>query len=749
MAFLNYRQTLTPTLPTSNTLKTGGLTSEEIDANFKSLDEAKLEISGGNLTGSLSSSSSIDLSRPLNAPSKFNMVGRGLVNYHLGSLDQNYSLIVYTTGVTPMDVFTDPYGLYLYTVNLIEQNISRFALDNWGGMGNISYIGQTLAVGAGPVKGVFHPSGNFFYVLNAEDRTVSVVDHKTFTVSSTQSVNQLTGFTINMAIHPTGAYLYVTDGDSYAVYSVNSSTGALTHSQTFNSQTTANSSSDDATGGYWGFGMEVHPSGRWMYLLEYSSGIAKTVETLSIDPSNGHLSTSSFFQIVGSESNTPYSFKIDKSGNHLYLGMAAKIYHFRVNLSTGALTLVKIYAANADLLNGMTVSSTAAIPDVIQDVSPCGNYLLTKHRGDSATSIKVLAIDQVDGRLSWAEVGFNSIGTGVEKFCFNKANSTIYVANADLNRVRPYSISVFSASAASIARVEVNQLVANRRVQINGYTSGNVILAVSNTADNTTLTLPNGGGTLVSSVNIANYNAGTATKLATARTLTVGATGKTFDGSANVTWSLTDIGAAGATGTGASGTWGISITGNAATVTNGVYTNTNQTISGAKTFSSTVNANNGISMNAASSERTINWTFTGRNSYLFGRDSDDVVGLYDTNLANSGVGGNRWTSDVSGNFVAAGNVTSLSDARLKTDINKIDDALNKVRMLNGYSYTRTDTRDNQIGLIAQEVQEVLPEVVVKGDYLSIAYGNMMALLVEAIKEQQGQIEELKQKILHA
>lgn len=58
----------------------------------------------------------------------------------------------------------------------------------------------------------------------------------------------------------------------------------------------------------------------------------------------------------------------------------------------------------------------------------------------------------------------------------------------------------------------------------------------------------------------------------TARNITIGGTAKSVNGSANVSWSLAEIGAPSTTGTGASGTWGISITGNAATVTNGLYT---------------------------------------------------------------------------------------------------------------------------------------------------------------------------------
>jgi Chaperone of endosialidase len=64
------------------------------------------------------------------------------------------------------------------------------------------------------------------------------------------------------------------------------------------------------------------------------------------------------------------------------------------------------------------------------------------------------------------------------------------------------------------------------------------------------------------------------------------------------------------------------------------------------------------------------------------------------------------------------------------------------------SFTKIDSNKKGIGVIAQEVQEVLPEVVVEGSdgILSVAYGNIVGVLIEAIKEQQKQIEELKAKI---
>jgi hypothetical protein len=92
------------------------------------------------------------------------------------------------------------------------------------------------------------------------------------------------------------------------------------------------------------------------------------------------------------------------------------------------------------------------------------------------------------------------------------------------------------------------------------------------------------------------------------------------------------------------------------------------------------------------------------------------------------------------NIVAAGEITANSDERIKTNIKTIDNALEKVLQLRGVEYDRTDIEKHQIGVIAQEVEKVLPDVVLDGEKKSVAYGNMVAVLIEAIKEQQKQIE---------
>jgi hypothetical protein len=101
--------------------------------------------------------------------------------------------------------------------------------------------------------------------------------------------------------------------------------------------------------------------------------------------------------------------------------------------------------------------------------------------------------------------------------------------------------------------------------------------------------------------------------------------------------------------------------------------------------------------------------------------------------------------NVSGNILASGNITAYSDIKLKKNIITIDNALDKVSMMRGVMYTRKDTGVRGTGVIAQEIQEILPEVVHNGEYLSVSYGNIVGVLIEAIKELKAEIEQLKGK----
>lgn len=125
--------------------------------------------------------------------------------------------------------------------------------------------------------------------------------------------------------------------------------------------------------------------------------------------------------------------------------------------------------------------------------------------------------------------------------------------------------------------------------------------------------------------------------------------------------------------------------------------------------------------------------------------SADITIADNTKLPKSGgtINGNL---TVTGAIVSNGEVTAYSDRRLKTDITKITNALKKVNQINGYTFTMLGTGQRQAGVIAQEIEKVLPEVVVKNEdngYLTVMYGHIVALLIEAVKEMSKEIEDLK------
>jgi hypothetical protein len=172
------------------------------------------------------------------------------------------------------------------------------------------------------------------------------------------------------------------------------------------------------------------------------------------------------------------------------------------------------------------------------------------------------------------------------------------------------------------------------------------------------------------------------------------------------------------TGGNASGTWGINITGNAATVTNGVY-NTGGTY------------NINVTGNAATAT-TASTATTATN--VSGGSVSATSGSFSSGLS------------VTGNITASGNVTAYSDAKIKKNIVTIHDALNKVKTMRGVLYTNINTDVDGVGVIAQEMLEVCPQVVQDNNgMLSVAYGNLVGVLIEAIKELSGKVAALESK----
>ena len=102
---------------------------------------------------------------------------------------------------------------------------------------------------------------------------------------------------------------------------------------------------------------------------------------------------------------------------------------------------------------------------------------------------------------------------------------------------------------------------------------------------------------------------------------------------------------------------------------------------------------------------------------------------------------------VRGRIFTSDGVTTISDSNIKKDITKINNALEKICNISGYIYTRIDTGNRESGLIAQEVNTILPEVINnKYSLMSISYGNMSGIIIEAIKELKEKIDSLEKVV---
>ncbi|SUE95810.1 tail fiber protein H [Ectopseudomonas mendocina] len=270
----------------------------------------------------------------------------------------------------------------------------------------------------------------------------------------------------------------------------------------------------------------------------------------------------------------------------------------------------------------------------------------------------------------------------------------------------------------------------NANVTFHGTISGNGSgLTSLNASQLTSGTIPDARLTgTYTGVNITG-NAATATKLATARTIN----GVAFDGSANISiQDPTSIAKAGDTITGK-----ISV-GNTANRSAGMYgiydsTKTGHVWSMGTGYAIPDDGTDFGTLYGMAYKHTNNatgGTMAGGHQIVFCNAGTPGAAI--------GMAGNIWTS---------GNVTAYSDIRVKTNIQVIPEALCKVMQLRGVTYERTDRNgERQTGLIAQEVQKVMPEAVSGDDMLSVAYGNLVGLLVEAIKELKAEVDELKMKV---
>jgi len=142
-----------------------------------------------------------------------------------------------------------------------------------------------------------------------------------------------------------------------------------------------------------------------------------------------------------------------------------------------------------------------------------------------------------------------------------------------------------------------------------------------------------------------------------------------------------------------------------------------------------------------------------------GLDSNDYVAFNTTNTGFFLDGSERARIVNNGDLHADGDViaysTTISDERLKTGINTVSSALDKVKQIRGVEFTRKNNGQRSAGVIAQEVEKVLPQAVkekslplqtgTEDKYKTVEYDALHALLIEAVKELSDKIDKLENK----
>lgn len=175
---------------------------------------------------------------------------------------------------------------------------------------------------------------------------------------------------------------------------------------------------------------------------------------------------------------------------------------------------------------------------------------------------------------------------------------------------------------------------------------------------------------------------------------------------------------------------------------NAALANTSTVYSGTLQFSTAGTVGAPSITSAANTKSGIYWPSAG----TVALSASGQHGVYVATTGNVGIGTTTTSYKlyVQGDIYATGDITAFSSEAIKTDIATITNALDTVESLRGVSYTRIDNQQKKIGLIAQEVQRVLPEVVVNSnDNIGVNYQTLTALLIEAVKELSEKVRKLE------
>ena len=451
-----------------------------------------------------------------------------------------------------------------------------------------------------------------------------------------------------------------------------------------------------------------------------------------------------------------------------------------VGNSTTAFTNVTVgldgYLLTADSAQATGLKWAAAPVSLPSQTSNSGKFLTTDGTSASWTTLNALPTQTgnsgkyltTDGTTaSWGTLTASNL-TGGTLSSTILGNSAVFIGTTSV---------ALNRTTANLALTGITS------VAFPGSTSGTTTVQASAAAGTTTFTLPATTGTadlvgntfFVGTTSIANNRASAAQTL----------TGTSIDGNAATATNGLTTGnynsyAPTLTGGNASGTWGINVTGNAATATTATSAGSATSATSATTATylnsaqSSTDTNINTRINSGffqqSTTTTANgWPVSSSWYHLIASTHSNNANYYSMQIAGSffdnsnfyirstnNSGTTAWLSlitsiggqTIAGNLTLSGTLTINSDARLKENLTPLTGALDKVKALTGYNYNRIGSETLEMGVVAQEVQKVAPELVLedKEGTLSVAYQNMVALLIEAVKEQSIQIASLEEQV---
>jgi hypothetical protein len=388
----------------------------------------------------------------------------------------------------------------------------------------------------------------------------------------------------------------------------------------------------------------------------------------------------------------------------------------------GALTGTATYATNAGIA---TYASNAGIA-TFATTAGIATYATNAGIATYATNAGIATYADTAGFSTFSGYASNA---GIATYADTAGFSTFsgYATTAGIATYATTAGIATFASNAGIATYASNAGIAT-------YASNAGIATYASNAGIATYASNAGIATYASNAGIATYasNAGIATYASNAGIATYASNAGIATTANNVSSSI-NINTSGIiTATSFSGS-GTNLTG----IVTSIVAGTNITVSGS-TGQVTINSTGG---GGGGSIAILDNTSTNDTFYV------GIASTTTGDLATLNVSSTKLTFNPStGNLVAGGTVTANSDEKLKENIKTIENALEKVLSLRGVEYDRIDTGDHQIGVIAQEVERIIPDVVYGDETKSVAYGNIVGLLIEAIKDQNKRIEELERRL---